>query len=224
MADRDPLLDPEVRIYVEGLLEAAALEDAFAVVLTGSVARRATPCLWSDVDIVALELSSPDAPPAVHLMEMKVPEFEEKVRGGDDVAQWAARHGRPLYGHARWDALVRRVLCDAPWPDYREKLAQSNRRLEVSRALLDAGDARSAQKELVYAASHLGRALLFANRVFPLSRPELPDQLRDVDEYPTARVLEALTASLLESVKNLDDIWGLVSRRAHELERTGIGV
>lgn len=223
MVELAPGVDQEARSYIESLLAEAAAEDAFAVVLTGSVARNASRTLWSDVDLYVLDLSVGDPPASVHVLEVDVARFEEQLRSGDDVAQWAARYGRPLFGETQWRSLVQALLPRAPWPDHLVKLRQSRRRLEISRLLLDAGDARSAQKELVYAASHLGRSILFEHHVFPLSRPELPAQLRDVGEDVVADVVEGLALFPIASLDDLAAMWTTVDERGVELSRHSVG-
>lgn len=215
-------MDEEARSYVAALVAAAQAQNAFAVVLTGSMARDVPPTSWSDVDLYALDVVASEPPAAVHLFEVKVTQFEHQVLAGDDVAQWAARYGRPLFGQANWTSLVRRLLPEAPWPDHRVKLAQAKRRLETSRLLLDAGDAASAQKELVYAASHLARALLLERDVFPLSRPELPDQLRGLNEQDVARSVETVASARTAPLEDLLAIWTAVDRRRLEADQQGI--
>lgn len=222
MVERPQRLDDETASYIDDLLITAEAEGAFAVVLTGSMARDVPPTLWSDVDVYVLGLSVGETPALVHLLEASVAQFVEQIRSGDDVAQWAARFGRPLFGESRWSSLVRTALRGAPWPDHRVKLRQSRRRLEVSRWLLDAGDASSAQKELVYAASHLARAILFDREVFPLSRPELPAQLRGVDEGVIAGIVESLASTPIGSVGALNHIWAAIERRGTELDRDAV--
>jgi hypothetical protein len=206
-------VDDEARSYIDALLAQAAAEEAFAVVLTGSMARDVRPGLWSDVDLFVLDLSPDDPPASIHLFEVKVTRFEQQVACGDDVSQWAARFGRPLFGETRWRSLVRDLLPRAPWPDHLVKLAQSRRRLEVGRMLLDAGDARSAQKELVYAASHLARSILLERRIFPLSRPELPVQLHKAKEPVIAHAVESLASAPVTSIEELQTLWDALDER-----------
>ena len=57
--------------------------------------------------------------------------------------------------------------------------------------LLAVGDVEAASEELMFAVTHVARAILLKEGVFPLSRPELPAQLRD-SEPDIARLLEDL--------------------------------
>ena len=63
--------------------------------------------------------------------------------------------------------------------------------MKMASGLLDVGDLDAASEELLFAASHVARATLLRDGVFPLSRPELPSQLDTVDSS-LGRLLEAL--------------------------------
>ena len=67
----------------------------------------------------------------------------------------------------------------------------ARKRMNVALELLEMGDVEAASEELMFAASHVARAILLERGVFPLSRPELPAQLRD-REPDIARLLEDL--------------------------------
>jgi hypothetical protein len=58
--------------------------------------------------------------------------------------------------------------------------------------LLDMGDSDAAEEELLSAASQLARALMLRSLVFPLSRSELPRQLRKIHIDRLANLLELL--------------------------------
>ena len=47
--------------------------------------------------------------------------------------------------------------------------------------LLDVGDVDAASEEMMFAASHVARAVLLQHGRFPLSRMELPSQLEDLE-------------------------------------------
>lgn len=57
------------------------------------------------------------------------------------------------------------------------------------------GDPWAAQEELLFAVTQLSRAVLLSRGHFPLSRPELSKQLRDIDEVAHAATLEELYAT-----------------------------
>jgi hypothetical protein len=71
------------------------------------------------------------------------------------------------------------------------------------------GDADSARYELRFAFSLIARAVLLQARVFPLSRPELPEQLENLGRTEMARTLRRLGS---EEVVVADDLRRLIEQ------------
>lgn len=81
--------------------------------------------------------------------------------------------------------------------------------------LLEVGDVEASSEELMFAASHVARAILLKQGVFPLSRLELPAQLRD-GEPDIARLLEDLISGD-STVVSLVSGQKLLERRVEQL-------
>lgn len=193
------LLSTEEHLFIEDMLAEANQGRAFALVLLGSVARGKRTRMWSDLDLLAVEGPSRQAPPTVHFIQLDRSALLERVARRDDFAQWALRYGEPIFGADRWRKFSASALASAPWPDPVRKFQQATDRLSVASALSEVGDYTSAQKEAIYAASHTARAILLSVGRFPLSRPELPTQLRHVGQPRAAEILERLTdAAMVE--------------------------
>jgi len=177
-----------------GAVDGTAVPDA--VVLVGSWARGAQTDAISDIDV--LVLGDCDVPPPVgriQVINRSADELRRLVMEGDDFSQWSLRFGRPLTGRQLWTALRDELLPGAPWPSSRSKLELAKRRLKAAEDLLAMGDIDAAEEETRYGLSHLARAVLLDKGVFPLSRPELPGQLREINEY-------GLSSALSESLSN----------------------
>ena len=113
---------------------------------------------------------------------------------GDDYPGWALRFGTPLRDPGGWWAEHAAAEIENPhWPDWRPKVEHARKRIRMAFELLEVGDVDAASEELLFAASHVARAILLKQGVFPLSRPELPSQLKDVDPS-----LAGLLAELIE--------------------------
>jgi predicted nucleotidyltransferase len=167
--------------------------DADCVVLVGSVARKTRASPLGDIDVLVINGRARKLlHPGVQTTALTIDTFKERVRTGDDFAQWALRFGVSIRGRTKWQMLQRELLNDAPWPNPAVKLTQALRRLKRAQELMDLGDANAAQEDLLYAASHLARAKLLGLRVFPLSRPELSAQLLGVGMVELASLLEQL--------------------------------
>lgn len=153
--------------------------DGFALVLIGSVARD-TATSQSDLDLLVLsspKLVVPRTPDRLHVQSMSDKEFEERLKSGDDFAAWCVRFGVPIVASESWLSLTSSPAA-AVWPDWRLKVPHAARRLTLAASLLDSRDIPAAAEEALYAVTHVGRAILLKNNVFPLSRPEMIHQLR----------------------------------------------
>lgn len=200
------LLSPEEDTFIQGILTEATSSSAFALVLLGSVARGKRTRMWSDLDLLAVEAPYIEAPPSVHFIQLDRSELLERAARRDDFPQWAFRYGEPLFGENRWREFAATALASLPWPDPLKKFQQAQDRLKVADALVEVTDFTSAQKEAIYAASHTARALLLSCGRFPLSRPELPAQLRQVGQLQAAGVLTGLTGANVEPAQFKADL------------------
>ena len=118
----------------------------------------------------------------MHLQQDSRSRFLKRLEGGDDYPGWALRFGTPLRDPDGWWAEHAAAETAAPhWPDWRPKVEYATKRSRMAAELLEVGDVDAATEELLFAASHVVRAVLLKQGVFPLSRPELPSQLEEVD-------------------------------------------
>ena len=187
-----------VEIGVELLFDALTLEglaDTATVVLVGSGARDMMNGR-SDIDILVLNdddrrirlKRSGD----VHLQQDSRSRFLKRLEDGDDYPGWALRFGVPMRDPDGWWAEhVAAELANPHWPDWRPKVVHAKKRMNMASELLDVGDVDAASEELMFAASHVARAVLLKHGIFPLSRPELPSQLESI-EPNLAQLLEKL--------------------------------
>lgn len=197
------------RKYLRGLAHADLTRP---VVVIGSYARRTRSSPSSDIDLLVLDTST-EAPrlPNVQVVTIAPDDFRRRAATGDEFALWALRYGVPLSGGREWSDLRTEMLASAPWPRSRPSHERAFKRLRAAEALLSMGDLPAAEEETLFALSHVARAELLDADVFPLSRPELPDQLASVGK-------EELAAALRRSIRGgltSDEIRGFI-----ELVRT----
>ena len=156
------------------------------VILMGSCARDVTHDR-SDVDILVIRPDEQgndcrirlDRPGHIDLQQDTRTRFLRRLEEGDDYPAWALRFGVPIRDPGGWwGEQVKAEKNNPHWPDWRLKIKQAGRRLAVSDGLLDAGDMSAASEELMFAASQVARAILLKQGEFPLSRMELPSQLK----------------------------------------------
>jgi hypothetical protein len=179
------------RRFLEELLCRASSHRNATVVLVGSYARETETSPLSDIDLVTIGVSiDHEPPPTIQLMPLTEDDLSSRLRSGDDFVQWALRFGMPLAGRSYWRGLKNDLLREAPWPDYTRKLGQAQTRLHYAEMLAEMGDLDASNEELRFALSHLARAQLLKAGEFPLSRPELPKQLRALGNSTLAMALE----------------------------------
>ena len=187
-----------VEVGVDSVLDAlsqAGLTDAATVVLVGSGARGVRN--WrSDIDVLVLHDDGHrirlKRPGDIHLQQDSRSRFLKRLEDGDDYPSWALRFGRPIRDPDGWWATQATAELEEPhWPDWRPKVAHAKKRIRIASELLEVGDTDAASEEFLFAASHVARAILLKEGMFPLSRPELPSQLED-DDPNLARLLQRL--------------------------------
>ena len=203
----------EERKYLRDLLRRQD-DGSEAVVLVGSWARGTYVSPLSDIDVLLVGGSVPrEAPVGVQLLRVSLDELRSRVASGDDFLQWALRYGTALKGRRLWEKLRGELLERAPWPEPDVKVRQAARRYRVAKALFDMGDLDAAQEEARFALAHLARAQLLSGHIFPLSRPELPGQLRTKGHQELADSLERSNSSGPLSARELEEMLSLIARR-----------
>lgn len=156
---------------------------SFAAVLIGSVARNCSTDR-SDIDVLLISketLVRPRCAFQMHVQAFTLAMFIRKLREGDDFVAWCVRLGVPLFHSEIWEEIQSKDDAHI-WPDWKPKIQHAVRRLILAWDLFLVGDLSAASEELLYAASHTGRAILLKSKVFPLSRPEMVGQLSECDE------------------------------------------
>jgi hypothetical protein len=180
------------------LAEICAHPRVLAVVLLGSTIRQTDSSFDFDcLYIYAGERPQfPAAPVEVDLRGFKAEDVERLIEHGNDLLVWSIRFGISICERNNcWSSLQRRWSEKLPFPS--AEIAET--RAAVAERLLndlrESGDVDAALEQLVALLTHRARAALLRAEVFPASRPELPGQLREINEYALA---EALAAAIAE--------------------------
>jgi hypothetical protein len=177
-----------VKIGPNPILDSLTLDglaDTATVVLIGSAARGAmTGC--SDIDILVVDDAEHgtrlESQCDIHFQHCTRSKFLSRLENGDDYPGWALRFGLPVRDPDGWWAKHVAAEIENPhWPDWRPKVVHARKRISAASELLDIGDVDAASEEMMFAATHVARAVLLKRGIFPLSRPELPYQLQDIE-------------------------------------------
>lgn len=195
----------------------------WAAILAGSVAREVA-IDRSDIDLVIVSeapLKRPTCLMRVHVQMFTRDEFMRRVRERDDFALWCVRLGVPLRDSPAWRDIA--ASPDAQlWPAWQTKIAHAGRRLILASQLFRGGDRTAASEEALYAVAHVARAILLKAQVFPLSRPELPQQLEE-QGYPNVAALMRRLLAHDEDPRLLRRAIGYTKRLLVHLDRDEFG-
>ncbi|MBF0458235.1 MAG: hypothetical protein HQK99_10110 [Nitrospirae bacterium] len=186
-------------------LQLLHVDEEASLVLVGSYVRNRQ--TWrSDRDFIVV---TPDrikrwrVPLNIHIIFNTRNEFIDKLIHGNDFQHWAIRFGKVLVDAAGWWNTVKNSegITDI-WPDWRLKIRHAEKAQSIAYQLLMDNDWDNAEDEYLLTASHIARALLLRNKIFPLSRPELPEQLKLIDHDDLSNILERL----IDGIKTHEDL------------------
>lgn len=168
-----------------------------AVILIGSAARgRRTE--KSDIDILFVADVRVVSIPVIsgyHIKFSTEADFLRRLHEGDDFESWCVRLGVPLVDRGIWERI--KEASQGVWPRWETKVVHGVRRLFLASQQFELGDQMAAKEELVFVLGHISRSILLKGGTFPLSRPELGDQVRNIG-YPHL-------ADIHEKLRNADE-------------------
>lgn len=184
----------QIKETVERLDAMGVLNEA-TVLLFGSHARNVG-TTRSDIDIMVItpiQIRRWRVPLETHLNLVTRDRFIRRLKRGDDFPAWTFRFGRVIHDPSGWWSELRSdARLSKIWPDWKRKIEQAKRRLRRAEQILKIGDHGAAEEQLLLATVLASRAYLLKEGIFPLSRPELPDQLRRRSAKVLAELLEML--------------------------------
>jgi hypothetical protein len=167
---------------------------AEALVLIGSIARPVRQV--ADVDLLYVYRGEPinfhDHPLDVDIRAYSKDEFLERLSIRHDVITWALRFGRMVCQRDRfWTALVDSFGGDLPMPRPEVAQERAQRAFAVYQRLLEIGDEKAALEQRISLLTNRAWERLLRAEIHPASRPELPQQLRTIQETSLAADLES---------------------------------
>lgn len=190
------LLAPALRQATELVVSRALAGGARAVALTGSTVRgRRTDISDLDFHVVGPRPMLTDVDVDVDVYATSADVLFDRLRVGDDYVQWTLRFGCVLFDSGVLHTAASELVASGMWPSPTRKIEQARRMLDLARLVVASGDRDAAIEQVRSAITALARWLLLANGAFPLSRGELPDQLRVVGAADLAAVLDRCISS-----------------------------
>lgn len=203
-------ISEEARIWLASLLERAPRDPAIlAVVATGSAIRPVERS--QDLDLFILHSVDrpslrPTPPIDVDLRYQPQHLVEQAIAEGNEYVVWALTHGVPLFEReAAWRRLVERWQGALPLPRAERSISRARRASRYAAELRRMGDLEAAEEQHLSMLTHLAWARLLAKSILPVSRPELPEQLRRHGEVALADELQRAVESRPDPAAERDD-------------------
>jgi hypothetical protein len=205
------------RAWVSGFLESALLDDNIVVIIAvGSAVRRNVTSADLDLVLLVKDISALKAKPPIEvdLRAYPLDQVDTLIAGGTDLLGWSVNYGKVLVQkqHA-WDQILTRWQGRVPLPFANIATQRAAEALRRFTNMMEIGDYDAAHEQALSYLTHLARAELIKRKVYPASRPELPDQLRAVHSQSLAESLDKL---IQRTVENQDELAALVkSTQSH---------
>jgi hypothetical protein len=190
------------------LNEAVDNDDIKAIVAVGSAVRPAVPCADLDLLVVCKEPANLRVRPPleIDLRKYRADQVHQELARarGNNLLGWAIKFGRVLFQREDyWNAVSEfwRDKLPLPPPYVAEQRADAAfRRLTK---VLEIGDFDAAEEQALSYATHLARAELLKQNVYPASRPELPVQLRQIGSHEAADFFEQIIDRTVDHSKQI---------------------
>ena len=196
--------------WTQSFLELAIGDDNIvAVIAIGSAVRPVDRS--ADLDLVVICKDPAQAkfkpPIEVDLRTYPSSEVAALIGGRNDLLGWTLMFGKVLFQRdSYWDTLLASWKDRIPMPscDIAEKRA--DKALDRLKEMLNLGDQSAASEMALSYLTNLARAALLHSRQYPRSRPELPDQLREIGSTRLAECLESILLERIMSLKELTEM------------------
>lgn len=183
------------RDWVTDFLVAASADSSLVAIIAMGSAIRARGHRRSDFDLLILYQGTRltiKAPLEVDLRLLSTDCIETEIAKGNDVLGWAIKFGVSLHDpQGYWGRLQEAWRVRLPLPSAAEARRRADQSLARAVDMLHVGDDSAADDLLLAALTQFARQRLIQAGVYPASRPELPDQLRQLrDSDSLARLLD----------------------------------
>src|SRR5437868_1009892 len=183
------------RNWVIDFLAAAASDSSLVAIIAIGSSVRPRGHRRSDFDLLLLYQGARPtikAPVEVDVRLFSTERIDTEIANGNDILGWAIQFGIALHDpRGYWRQLQDSWRGRLPLPSAAEARRRADQSLARAVEMLNEGDDSAADDLLLAALTQFARQRLIQAGVFPASRPELPDQLRQLRENDSlARLLD----------------------------------
>jgi len=174
----------------------ASNKQVIAVIAFGSCIRDVSYSADVDLLIIYSDQKPEISPPIeVDVRAYKKNDVGSLINKGNEVLGWSIRYGIVLHEKNRyWTALCNRWRDRLPLPSADEALKRAERSKNLLEDLEKIGDEEAIEEQQLTMFTQLARVHLINSGIFPISRPELPMQLKSVGEEKISNKLSKLIA------------------------------
>lgn len=202
------------------VIERAQELGAQSVAVTGSTARGHR-TLISDLDfhVVGPRPYTHDLREEIDVYATSAREMARRLRAGDGYIQWTLRYGLILHDEGPFRDAARWIVAHDHWPDPERKRERARGLVDLASRILRSEDRDAGEEAVSAALTATVHWVLLANRVFPLSRDELPAQVGDLGGFDLAAALHRS----IHGEPGLDELAAGVRLARHALSLTARG-
>jgi hypothetical protein len=185
-------------------------DDIMAVIAIGSSVRPEVASTDLDIIVILRESAKLKLKPPIEIDSRSYTALEvnDLIAKGHDLLGWAVKYGRVLFQRENfWSAIIEKWQDKLPLPSAEAAIKRAEDAFRRMASMFKMGDSDAAHEQALSYVTHLARAELLRNGIYPASRPELPKQLRAIQCFELATLLEQL---LYHNNKNSQQISQLV--------------
>lgn len=185
------------------VVERAAVGRAAALILTGSTARGSrTDSSDLDYHLIGNPVDTSELSRELDLHVLANEALISRLLAGDDFVHWSLQFGLIVFDAGPVRLALTLIEEGELWPDPTRKREHAIKSLDLAGRFVATGDEGGAVVQVRTALSLAARAYLLGIGIFPLSRAELPDQLRVAGELEVASAL----AASIHKTPSLDEL------------------
>jgi predicted nucleotidyltransferase len=183
------------RRWTAAFLRTAPLNNSIVAIVAMGSAVRERGHRRSDFDLLVIYRGPRPlikSPVEVDIRLVGLERIDDYVASGHEVVGWALKFGIPLYDPLKvWQNLRESWQDQIPLPSPTQATERAQNALARAKEMLEIGDESAADDLVLAAMTQFARVRLIRNGIYPASRPELPDQLRQLNpDNPLADWLE----------------------------------
>jgi hypothetical protein len=186
-------------------------DNIMAVIAIGSSVRPEVPSTDLDIIVILKEPTKLKLKPPIEIDTRTyiALEVSDLISKGHDLLGWTVKYGRILFQRENfWSAIIEKWQDKLPLPSAEAAIKRAEDAFRRMASMFEIGDSDAAHEQAISYVTHLARVELLRNGIYPASRPELPGQLRAIECFELAALLEQLIVHKNKNLKQISQLIG----------------